>query len=54
MEILPDAARIGNKKLDEKLLDLVNKIKIKAEDFLAFQVEDPFFGRMMDIKDIIG
>lgn len=54
LEILPDAARIENKKLDEKLLDLVNKIKIKAEDFLAFQVEDPFFGRMTDIKDIIG
>lgn len=54
LAILPDAARIENKKLDEKLLSLINKIMIKAEDFLALTVEDPFFGRMTDIKDVIG
>lgn len=54
LAILPDAARIENKILDEKLLALVNKIKIKDEGFLAFKVEDPFFGRTTDIKDVIG
>lgn len=54
LAILPDTARIENKKLDEKLLSLVNKIMIKDEDFLALKVEDPFFGRMTDIKDVIG
>lgn len=54
LTILPDAARIENKRLDEKLLALVNKIKIKDKNFLAFKVEDPFFGRTTDIKDVIG
>lgn len=43
-----------NKKLDEKLLELVNKVEIKDEDFMNLKVEDPFFGRMTDIKDVIG
>ena len=54
LAILPDVARTENKKLDEKLLALVNKIKIKDENFLAFKVEDPFFGRTTDMKDLIG
>lgn len=52
--ILPESARKGNKKLNEKLLALVNKIQIRDEDFLTLKVEDPFFGRMTDIKDVIG
>ncbi len=54
LAILPETARIENKKLDEKLLSLVNKIMLKDENFLALTVEDPFFGRMTDIKDVIG
>lgn len=54
LAILPDAARTENKELDEKLLALVNKVKFKDESFLAFQVEDPFFGRTTDMKDLIG
>lgn len=41
-------------ELDEKLLSLINKVWIKDNDFLSIKVEDPFFGRMTDIKDVIG
>lgn len=54
MQLVPEEARIGNKKLDEKMLALVNRIQINNEDFMALQVEDPFFGRMTNIKDVIG
>ncbi len=54
ISILPESARKENKKLDEKLLAFVNKVQILDEDFLALKVEDLFFGRMTDIKDIIG
>ena len=43
-----------NKALDEKLLELVNKVKILDDEFLAIKVEDPFFGRMTDIKDVMN
>ena len=39
---------------NEKLLELVNKVKILDEDFLALKVEDPFFGRMTAMTDVIG
>ena len=54
VELVPEAARIENKTLDEKILSLVNKIRIMDEDFLKLKVEDPFFGRMTDIRDVIG
>ena len=54
ISILPESARKSNKKLDEKLLELVNKVKIMDEDFLSLKVEDPFFGRMTDIRDVLG
>ena len=54
LRILPAYAGTVNKKLDEKLLALVNRVKILDEEFLAIKVEDPFFGRMTDIKDVIG
>ncbi len=52
--ILPDSVREKNKKLDEMLLALVNRVKILDDDFLSIRVEDPFFGRMTDIKDILS
>lgn len=52
--ILPENSRTVNKALDEKLLELVNKVKILDEEFLSIKVEDPFFGRMTDIKDVIS
>lgn len=54
LQILPEGLRKGNKKLDESFLSLINKIQIKDKNFLALKVEDPFFGRMTDIKDVIG
>lgn len=54
LNLLPDVARTENKKLDEVFLSMVNKIEIKDDDFLALKVEDPFFGRMTDITDVIG
>ena len=43
-----------NKQLDEAILSLINKVKISDEGFMSLTVEDPFFGRMTDIKDLIG
>ena len=54
ISILPVNEIEINKKLDEKLLALINKVQIRDNDFLSIKVEDPFFGRMTDIKDVIG
>lgn len=54
ISIVPESSRTVNKVLDEKLLELVNKVKIFDEEFMSIKVEDPFFGRMTDIKDVIG
>lgn len=54
LRILPESAWKENKKLDEKLLALVNRVQILDEEFLSLMVEDPFFGRMTNIKDVIG
>lgn len=54
LKILPESGRKENKKLDEILLALINRVKILDEGFLSLKVEDPFFGRMTDIKDVIG
>ena len=54
ISIVPEDARTVNKKLDEKLLELVNKVQIMDEEFLGIKVEDPFFGRMTDITLLIG
>ena len=53
-ELLPEKLRICNKALDEKILELINKIQILDNDFLELKVEDPFFGRMTEINDLIG
>ena len=46
-------ARDKNKKLGEMFLSYITKLRITDEDFLALKVEDPFFGRMTDMKDVI-
>lgn len=53
IRLLPQEARTENKKLDEMLLSLVNKIQILDEDFLALTVEDLFFGRMTGVRDVL-
>lgn len=42
-----------NKKLDEIFLTLIHNIEIRDKDFLELVVEDPFFNRMTDIKDVL-
>lgn len=54
MRILPEKVRTENKKLDERMLAFVNRVQIRDEDFLSLKVEDPFFGRMTNIRDVIG
>lgn len=54
LALVPAEERYENKSLDEKLLALINNVLIKDNDFLNIQVEDPFFGRMTDIRDVIG
>ncbi len=54
IRLLPEDERKVNKELDEVFLSLVNKIQILDEDFLNLKVEDPFFGRMTDIREVIG
>ena len=51
--ILPESDRKENKKLDEMFLSLINRVRILDEEFLSIKVEDPFFGRMTDISDVI-
>ena len=53
IDICPFSERSINKKLDEILLSLVQKIVITDNAFLNLTVEDPFFNRMTDITDLI-
>lgn len=42
------------KKDTDAILIITIFLKRYFGDFLALTVEDPFFGRMTDIKDVIG
>ncbi len=52
--LLPESCWKGNKKLDEAFLLLVNRLRISDEGFQKLTVEDPFFGRMTPVSDVIG
>lgn len=54
IRILPEQERTQNKHLDEIFLALVNNVKIEDGEFMSLTVEDPFFGRMTPITDVIG
>lgn len=54
IRILPEAERTQNKRLDERFLVLVNRVNIRDREFMELKVEDPFFGRMTAITDVIG
>ena len=54
LRLVPESQRKVNKALDEKLLELINHIKIEDDDFMNLKVEDPFFGRMTYIRNVIG
>lgn len=51
--LVSETVHCNNKKLDEKMLSLIHGLKIDDEDFLSLIVEDPFFNRMTDLKDLI-
>ena len=53
IRLVPKEMSKENKRLDERILCLLRKVRIEDEDFLSLTVEDPFFGRMTDIKDVI-
>lgn len=53
ISICPGSERTINKKLDEIFLMLVHNVEIRDRDFLSLVVEDPFFNRMTDIKDVL-
>lgn len=54
IRILSEPERIQNKRLDEILLALVGSVRIEDREFLSLTVEDPFFGRMTPIAEVIG
>lgn len=51
--LVSETEHCNNKKLDEKMLSLIHGLKIEDEDFISLTVEDPFFNRMTDLKDLI-
>lgn len=53
LKVCPISERHVNKKLDEAFLLLMHNVEILDNDFLSLTVEDPFFGRMTDIKDVL-
>lgn len=53
ISICPEGERDINKKLDEIFLTQVHNVEIRDKDFLSLTVEDPFFNRMTDIKDVM-
>ncbi len=54
LSIVPKKLRVQNKKLDEQMLSLINHVNILDEEFMSLTVEDPFFGRMTEIRNVIG
>ncbi|MCR5772232.1 MAG: hypothetical protein K6G87_13505 [Butyrivibrio sp.] len=51
--IAPEEHRTINKRMDEKLLSLIKKVHVNDEEFYKLVVEDPFFGRMTDIREVL-
>ena len=54
ISLLPKEAWTASKRLGETLLALINHVEIGSEEFMSLKVEDPFFGRMTNICDVIG
>jgi predicted HAD superfamily hydrolase len=53
LSIVPEEKRTINKQLNEVLLSLIGKIIISDSQFKELVVEDPFFGRMTRITDVL-
>lgn len=54
IQIMTEDNHRENKALDEALLALVNRIQITDQDFLDLNIEDPFFGRMTAMENVLG
>lgn len=53
LKLLPANMESRSKRLDETFLGLIHNLKISDKDFQELIVEDPFFNRMTDIKELI-
>lgn len=53
LELLPEGEESQSKRLDEIMLGLIHNLEIEDENFLSLIVEDPFFNRMTNIKELI-
>ena len=53
LEIVPVSMRQQNKMLDEAFLTLIGKLDITDQSFKNLVVEDPFFGRMTNIVEVL-
>ena len=52
-KLIPTNRYETNKKLDEAILSLIHRIKISDNGFTSLTIEDLFFGRMTEVKDLI-
>ena len=53
LELVPVSVRMENKKLDETVLGLLQRIPITDKGFLAQVVDDPFFNRRTKLRDLV-
>jgi predicted HAD superfamily hydrolase len=53
MKICPEKERRFNKGLDETFLTLIHNVEIRDDGFLNLTLEDSFFNRKTDLKDIL-
>lgn len=53
LKLCPKKERSVNKQLDEIMLELIHRIEIKSEEFRQMKVEDPFFNRNTEMRDLL-
>lgn len=53
LKLVPTDDMIVNKQTDEAFLSLIGKLEVTDEKFKELVVEDPFFGRMTKITDVM-
>ena len=53
LSVVPPSKRSDEKEVSVQLLHAIHHFPMTAEDFLALTVEDPFFNRMTDLRDVL-
>lgn len=53
LHLCPEGERMGNKKLDEVMLELIHGIEVMDDAFRKMVVEDPFFNRSTGMGDLL-